>query len=226
MTIAIIAAMGKELDLLLPYLENQCKVILDGLEYYEGTLHGHKTVMMQCGIGKVNSAIRTYRLIKEFKPDLVINSGVAGGASKEMKPLTIFIAEKVSYHDVWCGPGTKYGAADGFEQFLMTCDKIIQIAINNIGNAVYGLICSGDKFISSKKEIEDIRKEFPEVKAVDMESASIGQVCEMTNIPFNIIRVISDNPEDGDNSAQYNSFWDEAPKATFKAILTIISHIK
>lgn len=226
MKIAIIAAMSKELGMLLPHLENAHKTEYEGLTIHCGSLYGHETAMIECGIGKVNSAIRTYKLIRYFNPELVINSGVAGGISADMKPLTVFIADRVAYHDVWCGPGTAYGAADGFDKYLKPDERIIKEAKAVMPDTVAGLICSGDKFITSKKEVETIQSEFPEVKAVDMESASIGQVCVMEGVPFNIIRVISDNPEENDNSAQYTNFWDEAPKATFKTLLALIENLK
>ena len=101
------AAMQKELSLLLPLFEDLREEETDGRRWFRGHYAGHELALMQCGIGKVNSALNTYRMIKAFRPDLVINSGVAGGCDRSMKIGSLFIAEYAAYHDVWCGPGTE-----------------------------------------------------------------------------------------------------------------------
>lgn len=92
-------------------------------------------------------------------------------------------------------------------------------------NVVYGLICSGDKFVSSAEELKFIRSHFPEVKAVDMESASIAQTCMLCNVPFNILRIVSDTPGEGENISQYKNFWKEAPEKTFSLLKEIITNL-
>ena len=134
------------------------------------------------------------------------------------------VAEYVAYHDVWCGPGTQPGVADGMEVFMECDQEIIKLAYKLLeGERLQvGLICSGDKFIESKEEIIEIHKLFPEVLAVDMERAAIAQVCTMCGIKFNIIRVVSDTPGSGDNFSQYFSFWDDAPAKTFDILKQIL----
>lgn len=224
----MIVAMQKELALLLPLLENRKSIEIDNRQYYKGYISGHELVLGQCGIGKVNSALNTLRLIRAEKPDMVINSGVAGGGAPEVVPLDVIVASAVAYHDVWCGPGTIYGEADGFplkmksdELFLKACDGLM----NNQHNTKSGLICSGDKFIDSVEQINEIRGRFPDVLAVDMESASIAQTCISENTPFGIIRVISDSPLSGNNFEEYQNFWDKAPEATFHALLSILASL-
>ncbi|MBD5357043.1 MAG: 5'-methylthioadenosine/S-adenosylhomocysteine nucleosidase [Bacteroides sp.] len=222
MKILILSAMDKEKALLAELLENTCEEYFDGISALSGKVGKHDVWLAKCGIGKVNSAINTYRLVTQIKPDLVINSGVAGGAGIPVG--SVLIADKVAYDDVWCGPGTKYGTADGFPLYFTPSDKIITLAqnINSDSNVIYGLICSGDKFISTHDEILFIRSHFPEVKAVDMESASIAQACAITSTPFSIIRVVSDTPGEGENISQYRDFWTDAPKKTFSVVKTLI----
>ena len=78
----------------------------------------------------------------------------------------------------------------------------------------------------SKEEILEIHKLFPEVLAVDMESAAIAQVCEMSGVRFNIIRIVSDTPGEGSNIEQYQNFWKEAPEKSFTLIERILTELK
>ncbi len=216
--------MQKELRLMLPLVEDLKETQIDGLPLYVGRMGGHEVALMQCGIGKVNSALNTYRLIHAFKPDLVINSGVAGGADKSMRIGTLLVAEYAAYHDVWCGPGTEPGAADGMSVFLPADGHVIEVARKVLpqDNVRYGLICSGDRFISTAAELKKIKEIFPTALACDMESASIAQVCVGCGVPFNVLRVVSDTPGEGENIEQYQNFWTEAPQKTFEAVRAIL----
>lgn len=225
MKILILAAMDKELNLLKSLLTDSFANNTAGISTFEGVVGNHSVIVAKCGIGKVNAAINAYKLIAAFHPDLVINSGVAGGAGLPIG--TVLIADRVAYDDVWCGPGTNYGQADGFPEFFLPANNLIELSrvVLSSPDISYGLICSGDKFISSAEEIAFIRSKFPEVKAVDMESAAIAQVCAMTATPFNILRVVSDTPGEGENISQYKNFWTEAPQKTFSAVKTLIEKI-
>ncbi|MDE6577051.1 MAG: 5'-methylthioadenosine/adenosylhomocysteine nucleosidase [Muribaculaceae bacterium] len=225
MKIVILTAMDKELQLIQSLLENSCSEVSDEHKIYKGKISAHDIVLAKCGIGKVNAAINTFRLILSEKPDLILNTGVAGGAG--LKIGSLLIADQVAYDDVWCGPGTKYGEADGCPLFFSASKEILNLALRicNSENTCFGLICSGDKFISKASEIKFIREHFPEVKAVDMESAAIAQVCYLTDTPFNIIRVVSDTPGEGENIEQYKNFWQDAPQKTFNLIREIIEFI-
>ncbi len=225
MKIAILAAMDKELSLIKTILNYSETITAEGVEMTHGNIGSHEIYLSKCGIGKVNSAINTYKVIESIKPDMVINSGVAGGAGVPVG--TILIADRVAYDDVWCGPSTQYGQADGCPLYFTPAKNVIELAKTLFKKDGYhfGLICSGDKFISSPEEIAFIRSHFPDVAAVDMESASIAQTCYLTSTPFNIIRVVSDTPGEGENLAQYENFWSEAPEKTFEALKTIIGNL-
>lgn len=229
MKIGILAAMDKELELLLGMMDNVTEEDYDGLHLYRGSMGPHDIVAAKCGIGKVNSAMNTFRMLRSEYLDLVINSGVAGGAAGKQVPVgSLLIADGVAYHDVWCGPGTVYGAADGMEQIMKPDDKLVVMAhelFRNRDDVHFGLICSGDKFISTPEEIKDIKSHFPDALAVDMESASIAQVCRMNGVPFNIVRVVSDTPGEGENIEQYKNFWGEAPRKTFDSVKALIEHL-
>ena len=227
MKIAIISAMDKERALIDPMLQESRKETIDGIEYSRGFIGKHEVALAKCGIGKVNAAVNSYKVISSFGPDLLINTGVAGGASLKTEIGDLLVADYVAYHDVWCGPGTQPGVADGMDIFMQCDSDVIRIAhsIFDGKRLQVGLICSGDRFISEKNEVDEIVRLFPEVLAVDMESAAIAQVCCMEGVKFNIIRVISDTPGSGRNVEQYKNFWKEAPERTFKAVEAILANL-
>ncbi|MCH5215960.1 MAG: 5'-methylthioadenosine/adenosylhomocysteine nucleosidase [Muribaculaceae bacterium] len=226
-TIVLIVAMSKELRLLLPLIKDLETHSIEGVTFYEGCVGNNRVIASQCGIGKVNAAIGAYSAIKCFSPDLVINTGVAGGASVDINVMDVVVADKIAYHDVWCGPGTEWGMAAGCPLYFECNDYYNTIAHNlEVDNVVPGLICSGDQFIASIETIEQIKTNFPNVVAVDMESAAIAQVCYKQGVPFICLRVISDSPgASHNNSVQYENFWEEAPEHVFDIVSKLLNQI-
>lgn len=219
MKIAIIVAMGKELDLLLHLLENHSEVVANDITFHVGTIGTREIVAMQCGIGKVNAAVGTLTMIENFHPALIINTGVAGGTGAA-DILDVVVASQVAYHDVWCGPGTTPGQAAG-------CPARFDCALpekyaSRIPGAKFGPIISGDIFVSRPDEVRHILGLYPDALAVDMESAAIAQVCHIKHVPFICLRVISDTPGGTDNISQYENFWTDAPRHTFEALNTLL----
>lgn len=223
MKILVLAAMDKELQLIKNILDNSEEISVGDIVVEHGVISSHEIYAAKCGIGKVNAAINTLRLIEATHPDLVINSGVAGGAGIPVG--SVLVADRVAYDDVWCGPGTHYGEADGCPLFFLPSDNILILAKHLSGDIRFGLICTGDKFISTPEEIRFIRSHFPDVQAVDMESAAIAQVCRAASVPFNIVRVVSDTPGEGENLSQYQNFWQDAPQKTFNVVKTLIEKL-
>jgi adenosylhomocysteine nucleosidase len=228
MKIGLIVAMQKELRLLLPLMENLEEIHEDIYTIYKGNISGHDVALMQCGIGKVNAALTADFLIRFYSPDVMINSGVAGGADPSMHVLDLFVAKGVAYHDVWCGPGTEHGAAAGFPTILPIDEKLVATAEKVIDNANLktGLICSGDIFVSKAEEVKSIKSHFPEALAIDMESGALAQVCALRKVPFGVIRVISDTPGEAENISQYENFWTDAPQETFEALKSLLTALK
>ncbi len=219
MKIAIIAAMTKELNLLLPLIENRSTVTVNDTEFHTGTIAGREVVAMRSGIGKVNAAVATLTLIENFHPALVINTGVAGGTGAA-DILDVVIPDRIAYHDVWCGPGTEPGCAADCPPYF-TC-PLSPESIAALG-ARTGTLASGDVFVSRPEQVQHILSLYPQAVAVDMESAAIAQVCYLKNVPFVCIRVISDTPGRADNISQYESFWDDAPQHTFATLTRLLA---
>ena len=227
MKVGIIVAMVKELELLKPLLQDITTVEVSGSQFLQGRVGSHDVIAVQCGIGKVNAAVRTTVLIENFHPELVINTGVAGGASEQVNVMDMVVGGKVCYHDMWCcnfednlAPGQVPGMPLYFEGSRRVLDLIdfSRPAIHN------GVIASGDQFIDSIEKVNEIKALFPGVLAVDMESGSIAHVCHLYDTPFVSMRVISDSPGAGHNNVrQYTDFWVDAPKQSMQVVKDLLT---
>lgn len=225
MKIGIIVAMHKELELLLPLLQNSEESRMGGCEFHRGKVGRHDVIAMQCGIGKVNAAIGTLTLVNSFLPDFVINSGVAGGADQSISVMDVVAGARVAYHDVWCGPESELGQVQGLPLYFEGAKRLLDLVPNREG-IHKGLICSGDQFIDTLDAVNRIKGNFPEALAVDMESGAIAQVCHLNKVPFLALRVISDSPgASHDNTRQYLDFWNDAPQETFNLVKDIITRL-
>lgn len=225
MTIGIIAAMSKEVALLKPLLSNCVDNELDGFTFHCGKIGAHRVIVMQCGIAKVNAAIGTVAMIDNYRPTLIINSGVAGGADSSVNVMDIVVGTRVAYHDVYCGPETMRGAVQGLPLYFLGAEKVVE-KIPERNDIKKGLICTGDQFIDRIEQVHEIKKIFPDALAVDMESAAIAHVCELRHVQFLSLRVISDSPgASHDNTTQYTNFWETAPRHTFEILRDLLESL-
>lgn len=222
MNIGIIVAMSKELRLILPLLTGCSEQMQAGITFHSGKIGPHTVVAMECGIGKVNASMGATLMAQLYAPELIINTGVAAGAGPEVAVMDTVIATSLVHHDFWC-IGEEWGHIPGSPRFLPAKD----FECIRSGNGVKrGMIASGELFISNREEVDTITARFPEVKAIDMESAAIAQVCERMGVPFFCMRVISDSPWiSHNNSAQYNDFWADAPDHSFQLVRHLLESI-
>ena len=222
----IIVAMGKDWGLLKPLLKSPTTETVKELNFIKGEVANNTVVALQCGIGKVNADIGTMTMIFQYSPDMIINTGVAGGADKSINVMDIVVGERVSYHDVWCGPECKMGVVQGLPNYFEGSKSIIS-KLPPSQLLKYGLIVSGDQFVESIEKVNKIKENYPEALAVDMESAAIAHVCYLKHVPFLSVRVISDSPlANSNNMQQYKDFWTKAPAETFEILKELITKIK
>lgn len=186
--------MDKEMAMLLKKIDNPKEVIIMNQSFYVGCYEEKEVIFTTAGIGKVNAGITTVLMIEHFQPELIINSGIAGGFLEMLQPLDIVAATKVVYSDVDMTSniigGLPYGQMDGSPEFFETAYKLL-----NNNNLHFGTIISGDQFVDNFEKTNClVNKYFSkyDVIAVDMESASISQVCTKYKVPFLVIRSISD----------------------------------
>ena len=130
MKIGIITAMSSEQKQLANQLENKTERTEGPFSYIEGTINNNDVVLMQCGIGKVNAAAGAVELIRNFTPDCVISTGVAGGIDTCLKVMDVVASAQIVYHDVWCGEGNAYGQIQGLPTFFSGNETLYNCAIS------------------------------------------------------------------------------------------------
>lgn len=218
MKIGIICAMSTEHHQIEQLLSDKKKKVEGPFKYITGCIGENDIVLMQCGIGKVNSAAGAVEMIQNFYPDCIISTGVAGGIDACLDVMDVVVSNEIVYHDVWCGDGNEWGQVQGLPARFKGNQTLINVAksLHTETKIHEGLICSGDQFITAGEQLQQIKLRFPEGLAVDMESASISQVCHLFKIPFISFRIISDTPGvKKDNWSQYNNFWETIADHSF-----------
>lgn len=182
-----------------------------------GRLGDNTVVLQQCGIGKVNAATGVTNLINQYKPDCVLSTGCAGGIDKVLRVADVVVSSETCYHDVYCGEGVELGQVQGLPQRFKGDERLLKIAtsLESDVRVVAGLICSGDRFVTDREELNVIKSTYSDGLAVDMESAAIAHVCYLYNVPFLSFRVISDTPGADEHFQQYLNFWDTMAEKSF-----------
>ena len=203
--IGIIGAMEDEVKLLRDAMETPRVTKTGEFEFYEGKLEGKSVVVLQCGIGKVAAAVGCALLINTFKPDFVINTGSAGGIDPALRFGDLIISTGLLYHDVDV-TAFNYapGQLPGQPQIFPADEKLIARAEQAVGrlkqekalpanlNYCRGLIGTADIFMHQPESIAALRKQFPDIAAVEMEGAAIAHCCRLFSVPVLVIRALSD----------------------------------
>ena len=216
MKIGIIVAMDKELVQLRALLDHVTVERRGNKDFVIGKMGNCEVVLQQCGIGKVNSAIGTVEMINHYKPDLIVSSGVAGGADPGMNVTDVIVGTEYAYHDAYCGEECQYGQLMGMPPSFFAPSALVQKAVSISGCSIHaGQIVSGEWFVDSKEKMQSILRHFPHAKAVDMESCSIAQTCHIYGVPFISFRIISDIPLKDEKASQYFDFWARLAEGSF-----------
>lgn len=215
--------------------QRQVKALLAGAhefssrpwKYAGGNFCGHEVVLAKSGVGKVNAASQATNMIENFEPDILLNTGVAGGIDPSLCVMDIVVGKKVAYHDVDCGPDVLSGQIQDMPLFFEADARLYEAAMRaGAGTSVRGgLVCTGDQFITRHSQLEKIKSRFPDGLAVDMESAALAQVCHIYKVPFLCFRVISDTPGVEGHIDQYFNFWEEMAGRSFAATRAFLEEI-
>lgn len=216
MDAALIAAMDEEVVALREKLTSAQRVAVPFAELpiYQGQLQDLDTVIVQCGIGKVNAALATQYTIDHFKPKVIITSGVAGAVSPKIRVGDVIIATAAQQHDFDVrGFGYPVGVIPRLRSSLFPADhRLVELAAAAAGKlnarTHQGLVVSGDAFICSQEQKDEILKHFPEALCADMEAAAIAQVAALNGIPFLILETISDQADDEAEDVFYETLPD------------------
>lgn len=220
--IGIICAMQIEIDKINEAIENKTTETVSGIIFTKGTLYGKEVVTAVCGVGKVFAAICTEAMIIKYNPEVIINTGVAGTLTDKLSICDVAVSADVVQHDMDTSPlGDPVGLLSGINIVKIPSDRRVAEkmaeCVEKIGlKCVVGTIASGDQFINGAEKKQYISKEFGAI-ACEMEGASVGHVCYVNNIPFAVIRAISDGAGD-DSHMDYPTFARVAAEKSAEAV--------
>lgn len=226
-TIGILTAMSVEYRQVAAMLEDTETVQSGPQSFLTGSLGESRIVLLQCGIGKTNAASGVTNMIMTFHPDCIISTGAAGGIDTCLDVMDVVVGRQVCYHDVNCGQDVDPGQVQGLPKYFDGDDRLVEVAtsLETDVRVVPGLICTGDQFITNRTELDGIKAKYPQGLAVDMESASIAQVCHLWNVPFLSFRIISDTPGVKAHFDKYLDFWKTMADKSFAVTREFLSRI-
>lgn len=227
MKVGIIGAMEQEVSILKQSISNLVEQQKGGCTFFTGQIKGVEVVLLQSGIGKVAASVGTTILISDFQPDVVINTGSAGGFDSSLNLGDVIISTEVRHHDADVTAfGYEIGQMAG-QPAAFTADKeLIELAEKALTgqHAVRGLICTGDTFVCTPEAQTRIRRNFPSVIAVEMEASAIAQTCHQFNVPFVVVRAISD-VADKESPMSFEEFLPLAAKSSSEMVFNMLNLI-
>lgn len=225
--IGIISAMDLELQVLTEKLVDKKEEEHAGVMYYTGTLEGVEVALCTCGVGKVNAAMHTQILIDRYKPTVIIQNGIAGSLSQEVKYFDIVVGNELVYHDMQTFVLEQYGPLEKVyyaDQKLV--EKAYQVAMefyNVTADAFYvhvGRIATGDWFVSNAADKEDIVNR-THALCTEMEGCAVAHTAYLNEVPFVVMRAISDMADDS-AEVDYEEFQYKAADRAVEIVLKLI----
>lgn len=228
MKIAILGAMPEEISPILEKMGSYKTTEFAGNRYYEATYKGVELVIAYSKIGKVFSSLSASMMIEHFGATKLLFSGVAGAISPSLKIGDLVIATKLCQHDLDI---TAFGHPHGYVPeglvFVEADKELLELAKSvamEMGKSVKeGIIATGDQFIASEERKNFIGDTFG-ADALEMEGASVAVVCHSLNIPFFILRAISD-AADMDASFSFDEFLQTSAKESAEFVMKMVDKL-
>jgi adenosylhomocysteine/aminodeoxyfutalosine nucleosidase len=228
MKIAILGAMQEEIEPLLSYMEEAKAVSYANNVYYECKYRGKDVVIAYSKIGKVFSALTATLLIEKFGCEALLFSGVAGAIHEDLKVGDLIIADGLCQHDLDI---TAFGHPYGFVPEGDVC-IVSDVKLRDIAKKVAkekgivlkeGIIATGDQFVACSERKNWVKDTF-NAHALEMEGASVAVVCNALNVPFFILRAISDSADD-DAGFDFDAFLESSAKISADFIIHMVEKI-
>ena len=228
MKLGILVAMEEEIKHLVEEIKSEEIIEIAKQRFYDGFIDGKPVTIVQSGIGKVNASIATTLLIQQFKVDAVINTGSAGAIQEGMDIGELVVSKELTYHDVNNEVfGYSYGQIPQMPERYSADAKLSQqiekAATNQSWDVHSGLIVTGDSFVGSTEQIDKIKAHFPTALVTEMEGAAVAQTCEQFNIPYAVIRAVSDTADE-EASVVFDEFVILAGKRSAELVISFIKN--
>lgn len=241
----ILGAFDEEIKYLLTIVTSKKQKTIQQVVFTEGEINGHKVVVAQTGIGKVNAAITTTLMIEHFMPREIIFTGIAGGTNPSLSPGDLVVGNRVAYHDYGTQTPDSLMRRPTRNPFTMKENpvfyvgnkKLIDVALKAAATAkfeklktsegeryptvVNGVIVTGDVFVASTPAVEELRKEL-HADATEMEGAAVAQTCLQQEQPLVIVRSLSDNAGSA-ASSEVRQFYQLAARNSAALVIAMVS---
>ncbi|WP_416151515.1 5'-methylthioadenosine/adenosylhomocysteine nucleosidase [Salipaludibacillus sp. HK11] len=199
--------------------------------FYIGTWHNQKVVMVKSGIGKVNAAMTTQKLIDYYHITKIIFTGVAGATNPLLDIGDVVISTSCQQHDLDASAlGFEKGTIPMYEgtsdfpadsKLIEKAKKSARSIVSQSGKVFEGKVVSGDQFIADREQVKLLHETF-DADCVEMEGAAVAQVAHFNEIPYVVIRSISDKA-DGKASQSFNLTMDEVAKKSSRIVENMIT---
>ena len=222
MPLAIMSAMDVEMELYLDRCEIKDSTQRAGLSFHEASWHGHDLVLVRAGVGKVNAALCTQILIDTFDADAVICTGSAGAVNPALNIGDVVVATDCVQHDVVVKfLGLPRGQIPFTDFRFFETDSALRRRALEVDlpdhRITSGRVLTGDRFIEDEDDRQQLREEL-DGDCVEMEGGAVGQVCAVNDVPFLIVRAISDRA-DGTSDVDFEAFLKEAAHSSAQIVL-------
>lgn len=219
-------------------MEEEIQHLIQAFDYYElhelanqkvydGFIAETAVSVVQSGIGKVNASIASALLIEKFKVEIVVNTGSAGAVKSGLKIGDLVLATELAYHDVDNRIfNYQYGQIPQMPARYKSDEQLIkEIEVLSVDKLKVhrGLIVSGDSFVSTKKETDRIQEYFPNALVTEMEGAAVAQTCHQFDIPFIVIRSVSDTADESADM-DFDEFVQFAGKRSAELVISFIKN--
>lgn len=217
--IAIVGAMTEEVGAILVYLKQAQTQTIQHIVFHYGFLNDQEVVVFQSGIGLVMAAMSLTLCLDHFKVSHLVNIGTAGGLDPNQKVLDLVVPDRLTYHDFdisTFGNERNFGPKNRFIYYAdpAMIEVLKPLLIHE--RVWYGPLVSGNQFISTLTQITDIKTNYPEAQACEMEGAALANVASAFQIPFLIIRSLSDIVTHPDNSMSFAQYLEHASARSAK----------
>lgn len=235
--IGIISAMDNEIDLLLKEATIDRVDTVADVRYHVGTLRGQPVVITRSGIGKIRASSGVTTMLLNYPISKVIFTGIAGGVADEAQVLDEIIATRLVEHDygILSNDGFAWRSGDpGFGNepgAYYECDpQLIELAYASAVEVVgeehvfKGTVATGDQFIANTEYVQKLRADY-DAYACEMEGAAAAVVCIKYEIPFIVIRSLSDKA-DGNAHESYENFGDIAAEHSSRIVLKMLDALE
>lgn len=229
--LGIIGAMDEEVAKIKEQMDDVKVMTKAAMDFYEGTINGKNVVVVRSGIGKVNAAMCTQILVDAYQVDAVINTGIAGSLNADINIGDIVLSTDTLEHDMDAVAfGYPLGQIPRMDTLSFMADENMRKIAKKVCKEVIpdisvfeGRVVSGDQFVSDKLKKEWLVENF-DGYCTEMEGAAIAHAAYLNDVPFLIIRAISDKADDS-ASMDYPTFEAQAIEHSVKLLLELCKQL-